>query len=115
MEGVENNVQEGVCGKETVRRIQVRRGQTFGGNTVNDTQKQLHQRGHTASFVLELLPNQMLDLLEGYLDNIDVAAATQAVTKRGPLEELSASLLISIDKVVLKKKKLSVCMNKLKP
>ena len=57
----------------------------------------------------------MLDLLEGYLDNIDVAAATQAVTKRGPLEELSASLLISIDKVVLKKKKLSVCMNKLKP
>ena len=44
------------------------------------------------------LTNQMLESLEGYLDNI-AAAATQAVAKGGPPAELLASLAISIDTV----------------
>ena len=68
----------------------------FGGSAVNDTHKQLRQRGNIASAVPAPLPNQMLDLLKGYLGNIS-AAATQAVAKGGPLTELSTSLAISID------------------
>ena len=44
------------------------------------------------------LTNQILDLLEGYLDNI-AAAATQTAANGGPLEELAASLTISVDTV----------------
>ena len=44
------------------------------------------------------LTNQMLDLLEGYLDNI-AAAATQTAANGGPLAELGASLAISVDTV----------------
>ena len=45
----------------------------------------------------------MLDSLKGYLDNIS-AAATQAVAKGGPLAELSASLVISVDTVAAQQK-----------
>ena len=41
---------------------------------------------------------QMVDLLEGYLDNIAVAA-TQTVAKGGPLTGLAARLEISVDTV----------------
>ena len=44
------------------------------------------------------LTNQMLDSLEGYLDNI-AAAATQTAANGGPLEELAAGLAISVDTV----------------
>ena len=44
------------------------------------------------------LTNQMLDLLEGYLDNI-ATATTQTTANGGPLAELDASLAISIDTV----------------
>ena len=40
----------------------------------------------------------MMDLLEGYLDNIS-AEATQTAEKGGPLTELAASLAISVDTV----------------
>ena len=42
------------------------------------------------------LTNQMLDLLEEYLDNI-AAAATQTAANGGLLAELAASLAISVD------------------
>ena len=48
------------------------------------------------------LTNQMLDLLEGYLDNI-AAAATQTVANGGSLAELAASLAISVDTVARQK------------
>ena len=47
----------------------------------------------------------MLDSFEGYLDNI-YAAATQVVTKGGPLAKLSASLEISIDTVAAQQKEI---------
>ena len=44
------------------------------------------------------MSNQMMDSLEGYLENI-VAAATQTAYNGGPLEELAASLEVSVDTV----------------
>ena len=44
------------------------------------------------------ISNQMLDSLEGYLDNI-AAAATQTTANGGPLAELSAILAVSVDTV----------------
>ena len=75
----------------------------FGGYTVNNTHGQLRQRGNTDSAVPSPLQNQILDLLEGYTDNIS-AAVTQAFAKGGPLAELSSSLEISIDTVVAQQK-----------
>ena len=48
------------------------------------------------------MSNQMLDFLEGYLDNI-AAAATQTAANRGLLEEFSASLAVSVDTVARQK------------
>ena len=42
------------------------------------------------------MSHQMLDSLEGYLDNI-AAAATQTAATRTPLAELAASLAVSVD------------------
>ena len=42
------------------------------------------------------MSHQMLDSLEGYLDNI-VAAATQTAATGTPLAELAASLAVSVD------------------
>ena len=44
------------------------------------------------------LTNQMLDSLEGYLDNI-AAVSTQTAPNGGLLAELAASLAISVDTV----------------
>ena len=44
------------------------------------------------------MSNQMLDSLEGYLENI-AAAATQTAANGGPLKELAASLVVYIDTV----------------
>ena len=60
---------------------------TFGG-TNNKTQKKGSQ-----------LTNQMVDLLEGYLNTI-AAAATQTADQGGPLAELAASLAVSVDTFV---------------
>ena len=49
------------------------------------------------------MPNQILDSLKGYLDNI-AATATQEVVKGGPLAELTASLAISVDTVEAQQK-----------
>ena len=60
---------------------------------------------NTASAVPAPLLNQILDSLEGYLDNIS-AAATQTVAKGGPLAEFSASLAISVDTVAAQQKEI---------
>ena len=44
------------------------------------------------------MSHQMLDSLEGYLNNI-TAAPTQTTATGGPLAELSASLAVSVDTV----------------
>ena len=58
----------------------------------------------------------MLDSLEGYFDNI-TAAVTQTATNGGPLEELEARLVISVDTVARQKlniKRLTEHINALK-
>ena len=47
------------------------------------------------------LTHQMMDLLEGYLNNI-AAAATQTADPGGPLAELAASIAVSLDTVARK-------------
>ena len=78
----------------------------FGGSSANKAHGQMRQKGNTASALLSPLPNQILDSLEGYPNNI-AAGATQTAAKRGLPAELSASLLISV-KTVSAQKKLSV-------
>ena len=91
--------------KRRAEAAQVGEEKPFGGSTVidgsavNKTQGQLQGQGNTASAGPAPLKNQMMDSLEGYLDNI-AAAATQTVAKGGPLSELAASLIISVDTVV---------------
>ena len=58
----------------------------------------MRQKAGTSSSVPDPLSNQMLDYLEGYLNNIS-AAATQAVGNGGPLMEFSVSLAVSVDTV----------------
>ena len=60
--------------------------------------------------------HQMLDSLEGYLDNI-AATATQTAANDGPLTELAASLAVSVDTVARQKikiKRLTKHINALK-
>ena len=62
------------------------------------------------------LSNQIIDSLEGYLDNI-AAAATQAAANGGPLTELEASLAVSVDTVAIQQleiKQLTEHINALK-
>ena len=47
------------------------------------------------------MSNQMLDSLEGYLDNI-AAAATKTTANGGPMAELAASLAVSVYTVARK-------------
>ena len=86
-------------------------GKPFGGSAVigisevKETNEQLRNRGYTASAGPAPLTNQMIDSLEGYLENI-AAAATQTVAKGGPLAELAASIAISVDTVAQHKQKI---------
>ena len=62
------------------------------------------------------MSNQMLDLLEGYLDNI-LEAATQTAVNGGPLAEVAASMSVSVDTVARQKldiKRLTEHINALK-
>ena len=56
------------------------------------------------------LTNQMMDSLEGYLENI-AAVATQTFAKGGPIAELAASLAISVDTVTQQKQEIK-CLYK---
>ena len=74
----------------------------IGGSAVNENHGQLRRQGHGTA----PLTNQVLDSLEGYLDNI-AAAATQTVAKGSPLAELAASLAVSVDTVVRQKQEIN--------
>ena len=96
LDGVEGNLQGGICRKETLWISPKRRGKTFGGPAEKKTNGQVKRQGHTAPAGPAPLTNQMLDSQEGYLENI-ATSATQTVAKGGPLAELAASLAISVD------------------
>ena len=65
---------------------------TFGGT--NKTQTKGAQLTH-----------HMMDFMEGYLNNIAVAA-TQTANPGGPLVELAASLAVSVDTVAIQKQEI---------
>ena len=70
----------------------------FGATAEKTTNAQLRRSGTPTTARPSQLTNQMMDLLEGYLENI-AAAATQTSAKGGPLAELADSLAISVDTV----------------
>ena len=70
----------------------------FGGPAEKKTNELQRRRGNMTSAGPTPLIIQIMDLLEGYLDNI-YAVATQIFAKGGPLAELAASLAISVDTV----------------
>ena len=70
----------------------------FGGPAEKKTNELQRRRGNTTSAGTSPLTNKIMDLLEGYLDNI-AAVATQTVAKGIQLAELAASLEISVDTV----------------
>ena len=76
---------------------------TFGGSALfgaapEKLNKQLRRQYHKKTVGNPQLTNQMLDLLEGYLDNIS-AAATKTASNGGSLAEFAASMAISVDTV----------------
>ena len=78
----------------------------IGGSAVKETNGQLRRRGNIASSGPAPMTNNIMESLEGYLDNIAVAA-TKTVAKGGPLAELSASLAISVDTVARQKQEIN--------
>ena len=71
-------------------------GKPFGGSALFVAEQVREERNKQEG--APQMSNQMLDLLEGYLDNI-AAAATQTAANGGPLAELVAILAVSVDTV----------------
>ena len=95
--GLENNVSRGVCLKEAIRGGE-REGEQkyFGGSAlfgVAPVRNEQPEQKETPK-----MSHQMLDSLEGYLDNI-TAAATQTAANGTPLAELATSLAVLVDTV----------------
>ena len=63
----------------------------FGGSITFGATNKMQTKGAQ-------LTHQLMDLLEGYLNNI-AAAATQTADPSGPLAELAASITVSVDTV----------------
>ena len=84
---------EAYVAKRRAKAVREGEDKPFGGSAVNYTHKQMRRRGYTDSAVPDPLTNQMLNSIEGYLDNIAMAT-TKAVAKGGSLVEFSASLAI---------------------
>ena len=88
----------------------------FGAAPEKKSNKQLRRKGNKKLAGIAPLTNQMMDSLEGYLDNIDTTA-TQTAENGGPLAELAASMAISVETVVRQQqeiKRLSEQVNALK-
>ena len=104
LDGVEDKLPGGIRYKET-RRSRLGGGEKpFGGSAVfgtsseKTTNEQLRRQGNPTTAGPAPLTNQMMESLDGYLDNI-AAVATKTAAKGGPLTELEASLAISVDTI----------------
>ena len=73
-------------------------GSAIFGAAPEKANGKLQRKEHKKTAGTPPLTNQMMDLLEGYLDNIEVAA-TKTAANGDPLAELAASLAISVDTV----------------
>ena len=76
----------------------------FGASAEKKTNKQLRSRGNPTSAGPSLLTNQMMELLEGYLEDI-AETVTKTVAKGVPLAELASILATSVDTVANSSKK----------
>ena len=80
----------------------------FGGSAIfgaAPASEPLRRQEHQKTAGPALLTNQIMDSLEGNLDNIAVAA-TQTAENRGPLADFAASLAISVDTVARKQQQI---------
>ena len=102
MDGVENEVQGGVCGEAMCRSRHGRKRKPFGGATVDAAHDQLSRKA-SASLVTPPLWNKIIYSIEGYLDNISTAA-TQVLENGGPLPEFSSRLAVLVDTVAVQAK-----------
>ena len=98
LDKMENHPPGGLCCKETLRSRPGGRRKPFGGSVTFGATNKTQTKGAQ-------LNHQMMDLLEGYLNNI-AAAATQTVDPSGPLAELAASLAVSVDNVARKQQEI---------
>ena len=73
-------------------------GSALFGAALEKPYEKLRRQDHKKIEGNTQLTNQMLDSLEGYLENI-AAAATKTAANGGPPAELAASLAISVDTV----------------
>ena len=97
MDGVKMMLREAYVSKRCTKAIKEGKYKPLGGATADTSHDHLCLQA-TVSYVQPPMSNQMLDLIEGYLDNIS-AAKTQAVSNGVPLYELSASLAVLVDTV----------------
>ena len=120
--GVEKISREAYVAKRRAKAVRQGEDKPFGGSAIfgvapeKKAKEQLRRREHQKTAGPAPLTNNMMDSLEGYLDNI-VAAATQTAANGGPLAELAASLAISVDTVAKHQqeiKRLSEQINALK-
>ena len=94
---LEDHVSPGVCCEETFGSGERGRTETFWGfSTVWTSARWKGTRKPESN--PPTMSHQMLDLLEGYLDNI-AASATQTAATGTPLAELAACLAVSVDTV----------------
>ena len=93
---LEDHVLRGVCCKEVFGSGERGRTKPFGGSAQFVPAPVKEKKAPESN--PPTMSHQMLDLLEGYLDNIAVAA-TQTAATGTPLAELEASLAVSVDTV----------------
>ena len=103
---------EAYVAERRAKAAQEREAKPFGGSAIfcaapeKKANEQLQRQEHQKTAGPAPITNQMMDSLEGYLDNIS-AVATQTAANRGPLAELAASLVISMDTVYRQQKEIN--------
>ena len=85
----------------------------IGDSAVKEKNGKLQRRGNTASAGLSPLTNQILESLEGYLENI-AAATAKTISKGGSVAELTASLEIPVDTVARQQQEIKRLYEKIK-
>ena len=102
--GVEDDLPGGLHLKKNAPKPPGREKKPFGGSAIfgaapeKKANEQLLRREHQKTAGPASLTNQMMESLEGYLDNI-AAAVTQKAANGGKITELTDSLAILVDTV----------------
>ena len=94
---LEDHISRGVCREEAFGSGERGRTETFWGGSASFGPAPVGKETEPERNPPKM-SHQMLDSLEGYLDNI-AAASTQTAATGTPLAELAASLAVSVDTV----------------